>query len=346
VLFITTANNLAGIPRPLQDRMEIIHIPGYIEEEKLQIAKKFLIPKQVKENGLEQEHISFSEQGVLELIRHYTKESGVRNLERELASICRKVARQVVSRRQKGETAQVGIGPKQVRKFLGVAKYRFGRRDEADQVGSATGLAFTETGGDLLTIEAVVTSGKGKVQISGHLGDVMQESAQAAISYVRRRAKQLGLARDFYQKIDIHVHVPEGAVPKDGPSAGITMATAVTSALTGIPVRSNLAMTGEITLRGRVLPIGGLKEKLIAALRGGIETVLVPKENERDLREIPIKIKRGLHIILVESMDEVLQHALVLPNPDLLSDPVEYAVEELFQLETPRVPVEAPAGVN
>jgi ATP-dependent Lon protease len=346
VLFITTANNLGGIPRPLQDRMEIIHIPGYIEEEKLQIAKKFLIPKQVKENGLEEAHISFSEQGVLELIRHYTKESGVRSLERELASICRKVARQVVVKRQKGETPSVSIGPKQVRKFLGVAKYRFGRRDDADQVGSATGLAFTESGGDLLTIEAAVASGKGKVQISGQLGDVMQESAQAAISYVRRRAKQLGLTRDFYQKIDIHVHVPEGAVPKDGPSAGITMATAVTSALTGIPVRSNLAMTGEITLRGRVLPIGGLKEKLIAALRGGIETVLVPKENDRDLREMPMKIKRGLRIVLVESMDEVLQHALVLQNPDLFNDPGEYAVEELFKLPPQDVQVEAPQGVN
>jgi ATP-dependent Lon protease len=332
ILFITTANTLGGIPRPLQDRMEIIQIPGYIEEEKLQIARRFLIPKQLKENGLAPENLEFSEPGVLEVIRRFTKEAGVRNLEREIASVCRKVAREVV--KDKERKLHVKIGPKQVRKHLGVPRYQFGRREEVDQVGIATGLAFTEYGGELLTIEAVVTSGKGRIQVSGHLGEVMKESAQAAMSYVRRRAKQLGLARDFYQKVDMHVHVPEGGVPKDGPSAGITMAVALTSALTGIPVRSNLAMTGEITLRGRVLPIGGLKEKLIAALRGGIERVLIPKENERDLKEIPDRVMRRLEIVLVESMDQVLQHALVLDDPTLFDAPAEYALSEIFDVET------------
>jgi ATP-dependent Lon protease len=332
VLFITTANTLASIPRPLQDRMEIIQIPGYIEEEKQQIAKSFLVPKQIEAHGLKAEQLTFGSQGIYEIIRRYTREAGVRSLEREIASICRKVAREVVA--AKGDV-RVKVGPSQVKKYLGAPKFRFGRRDEADQIGAATGLAFTDTGGELLTIEALVTSGKGKVQISGRLGDVMQESAHAAISYVRRRAKQFGLARDFYQKVDIHVHIPEGAVPKDGPSAGITMATALTSALTGIPVRANIAMTGEITLRGRVLPIGGLKEKLIAALRGGIDKVLIPRENERDLKEVPAKIKRGLEIMLVDSMDDVLRHALVLEDPDILSSPLEYNVGEIWEVETP-----------
>jgi ATP-dependent Lon protease len=331
VMFITTANRLETIPRPLQDRMEIIHLPGYIEEEKLQIAKNFLVPKQLEAHGLQADQLTFRDQGIYEIIRLYTKEAGVRSLERELASICRKVAREVVS--SKGSVS-IRVGPKQVRKYLGVPKYRYGRKDAEDQVGVATGLAYTDVGGELLSIEALVTAGKGKVQISGRLGDVMQESAHAAISYVRRRAKQFGLARDFYQKVDIHVHIPEGAVPKDGPSAGITMATALTSALTGIPVRSNIAMTGEITLRGRILPIGGLKEKLIAGLRGGIETVLLPKENQRELKEVPAKIKRGLKIILVENMDDVLRHALALPDPDVLEQPLEYAIEEIYDVET------------
>ncbi len=340
VLFITTANTLGRIPPALQDRMEIIHLPGYIEEEKLQIARKFLVPKQIKEHGLAEDQLEFTDQGVLEIIRYYTKEAGVRSLEREIASICRKVAREVVS----DSEYRAKIGPKQVRKHLGTIKYRFGIMEESDQVGIATGLAFTELGGgDLLTIEALVTSGKGRVQVSGRLGDVMQESAQAAISYVRRRAKQLGLARDFYQKVDIHVHVPEGAVPKDGPSAGITMAVAVTSALTGMPVRSNMAMTGEITLRGRILPIGGLKEKLIAALRGGVEYVLIPKENERDLKDIPAKVKRRLNLILVDQMDEVLEHALVTGDRELFLETMEYPLEEIFGIEPT---VEAPAGVN
>ncbi|MFQ5514948.1 MAG: endopeptidase La [Myxococcota bacterium] len=340
IMFITTANSLHGIPRPLQDRMEIIQIPGYIEEEKLQIAKGFLIPKQREAHGLSEEQIRCTDAGVLEIIRRFTKEAGVRSLEREIASICRKVAREVVA--SDGEI-RVRVGPRQVRKYLGVPRYRFGRREEDDQVGIATGLAFTEAGGELLTIEALVTAGKGRVKVSGHLGDVMQESAHAAVSYVRRRAKQLGLARDFYQKVDIHVHIPEGGVPKDGPSAGITMATALTSALTGIPVRSTIAMTGEITLRGRVLPIGGLKEKLIAALRGGIETVLIPRENERELKEIPARVKRRLRIRFVENMDEVLQQALGLEDPSVLESPEEYPLEEILEGTTT---VEHPAGVN
>ena len=339
VMFITTANTLDSIPRPLQDRMEIIQLPGYIEEEKLQIAKKFLVEKQLENHGLTAEQLSFTDQGMYEIIRRYTKESGVRNLEREIAAVCRKVAREVV-----GSDGDVSfrIGPKQVRKMLGVPRHRFGKREERDQVGIATGLAYTETGGELLTIEALVTSGKGKVEISGRLGDVMQESAKAAISYVRRRALQLGLARDFYTKVDLHVHIPEGGVPKDGPSAGITMATALSSALTGLPVRSNLAMTGEITLRGRVLPIGGLKEKLIAALRGGIETVLVPKENERDVREIPNKVTKGLEIIYVDHMDDVLQNALLLADPTIFDGATEYPMEDIFGVapttEAPVIP--------
>jgi len=337
VMFVMTANVLSNIPRPLMDRMEIIQIPGYIEEEKLQIARKFLIPKQIEANGLKDEHLNFSDPGVTEIIRRYTKESGVRNLEREIGAVCRKVAREVVLDRDK---EHVKVGPKLVKKYLGSEKYSYGRAEEQDQVGICTGLAYTEVGGDLLVIEALVTSGKGRVQVSGRLGETMQESAQAALSYVRRRARQLKLARDFYQKVDVHIHVPEGGVPKDGPSAGITMATALTSALTGVPVRSNLAMTGEITLRGRVLPIGGLKEKLIAALRGGITTVLIPKENERDLRDIPPKVKRGLEIIFVESMDEVLQRALALPDPHAFDEPMEYPIEEILNLETPAQPAE------
>jgi ATP-dependent Lon protease len=342
ILFITTANTLSTIPRPLQDRMEIIQLPGYIEEEKLEIAKQFLVPKQIKEHGLEGQSIEFTDAGLYEIIRRYTKEAGVRSLEREIGAICRKLAREVVSSESK---ISATIGPKQVRKYLGVPKFRFGRKEDSDQVGIATGLAFTEVGGELLTIEALVTAGKGRIQVSGHLGDVMKESAQAALSYVRRRAKQLGLSRDFYQKVDLHVHVPEGGVPKDGPSAGITMATALVSALTGIPVRANIAMTGEITLRGRVLPIGGLKEKLIAATRGGIETVLIPKENERDLKEIPAKVKRRLHIHYVENMDEVLRHALKFAErrPSLDDQVPEYPLQDIF--EAAEV-VETPANVN
>jgi len=346
VMFICTANVLHQIPRPLQDRMEVIQIPGYIESEKLQIAKKFLVPKQIEANGLTAEQIEFGDTGLLEVIRHYTRESGVRNLEREIASLCRKVARDVV---KQGEAFQkVRISPSVVRRLLGVAKYRYGEKEKQDRVGLCTGLAFTEVGGELLQTEVSVTAGKGKMQLTGRLGEVMQESANAAMSYIRSRAKQLGLARDFYSKVDIHIHVPEGGIPKDGPSAGITIATAIASALTRVPVRSNVAMTGEITLRGRVLPIGGLKEKLIAAHRGGIDTVLVPKENEKDLRDIPAKIKRGLNLLMVEEMDEVLAHALSLDDPHAFLQKGDHTIEDIY--EVPPRPSEdiprPPAGVN
>jgi ATP-dependent Lon protease len=348
VMFVCTANVLSNIPRPLQDRMEIIHIPGYIEGEKLQIARRFLVPKQIEANGLRDEHIEFSDASILELIRYYTRESGVRSLERELASICRKVARDVVKAGDKAGLARVT--PAKVRKLLGVHKYRFGKAEEEDRVGVTTGLAYTEVGGELLQTEASVTPGKGKVTVTGRLGDVMQESATAALSYIRSRAKQLGLVSDFYSKIDIHIHVPEGATPKDGPSAGITMATTIASALTRVPVKSSVAMTGEITLRGRVLPIGGLKEKMIAAHRGGIETILIPKENERDLADIPQNIKRNLEIIPVEHMDEVLVNALALADPTGFLREGDHEVEDIFDTgvrppaSNPELPTRA--GVN
>ena len=315
VFFITTANNLHAIPAPLQDRMEVIKLNGYTEEDKLRIVQGFLAPKQVEANGFKAEDIAFSEGAILEIIRHYTREAGVRNLERAIASVCRKVARERQKKKNKG---QYRITEKIVAKFLGVPKYRFGLAEEKDRVGLTTGLAWTEVGGELLQIETVLMPGKGQLTITGKLGDVMQESAQAALSYVRSRAVQLGLATDFYQKLDIHVHVPEGAIPKDGPSAGITMATSIVSALLNLPVRRDLAMTGEITLRGRVLPIGGLTEKLLAARRGNIKNVLIPKENERDLKEVPGKILKSLDITLVENVDQVLEAALVLSEGDKL----------------------------
>jgi ATP-dependent Lon protease len=349
VMFVCTANVLHQIPRPLQDRMEIIQIPGYIESEKLQIARDFLVPKVIEANGLEARHVEFTDAGLLEVIRHYTRESGVRNLEREIASVCRKVAREVVK-----EGADVAkrrrITPGAVRKLLGVPKYRFGRKELEDRIGVCTGLAFTETGGELLQTEVSVTPGKGKLQITGRLGEVMQESANAAMSYVRSRAKQLGLARDFYSKVDIHVHVPEGATPKDGPSAGITIATTIASALTRVPVRANVAMTGEITLRGRVLPIGGLKEKLIAAHRGGIDTVVIPKENEKDLKEIPADVLRGLQVVMVEHMDEVLARALATEDPGRFLHAGDHALEEIYEPPPrPSVPdadMPSPGSVN
>jgi ATP-dependent Lon protease len=349
VLFICTANNLHEIPRPLQDRMEIIQIPGYIEPEKLQIAKKHLVPKVLEANGLSAEHIEFSDASLLEVIRYYTRESGVRSLERELASICRKVARKVVSA---GDDAPVTrITPKLVKKYLGVARYRFGVTETEDKVGVATGLAYTDVGGELLQTEVAVTPGKGKVQLTGRLGEVMQESAGAALSYIRSRAKQLGLARDFYSKIDIHVHVPEGGTPKDGPSAGITLATTLASALTQVPVRSNIGMTGEITLRGRVLPIGGLKEKLIAAHRGGVDTVIIPRENEKDLKDLPPLIKKSLKIILVDHMDEVLAEALALEDPKGFFQDGFHDLDDIYDLphrphRAPEAGVEHPAGMN
>ncbi|MBI2974616.1 MAG: endopeptidase La, partial [Deltaproteobacteria bacterium] len=285
VMFITTANTLPAIPLPLQDRMEIIRIPGYTEPEKTEIAKRYLIKKQRDANGLTLEQIHFMDSALKSLIRNYTREAGVRNLEREIASVCRKVAREVAKDKEHFKT--VNVTPKKLQQYLGVAKYRFGLAEEHDEVGMCTGLAWTEVGGELLTSEVTIMPGKGKLIITGKLGDVMQESAQAALSYVRSRAESIGLDKNFYQSCDIHVHLPEGAIPKDGPSAGITMATAITSALLKIPVRKDIAMTGEITLRGRGLPIGGLKEKILAAHRGKIKKIIMPKENEKDLKEIP-----------------------------------------------------------
>ncbi len=309
IFFITTANNLHGIPVPLQDRMEIIQISGYTEEDKLRIAEGYLVPKQLEQNGFKADDIFMSDGAILEVIRRYTREAGVRNLERIIASLCRKIARDRLKKKQK--TKKYRVSAHSIGKFLGTPRYRYGLAEENDEIGLATGLAWTEVGGELLQIEATLMAGAGKLIITGKLGDVMQESAQAALSYVRARAKILGLEEDFYQKLDIHIHVPEGAIPKDGPSAGITIATALVSALVKAPVKHQLAMTGEITLRGRILPIGGLTEKLLAARRGNITNVLVPKDNERDLNDVPVKIKKSLDIKLVNHMDEVLNQALV-----------------------------------
>ncbi|MCX5890415.1 MAG: endopeptidase La [Deltaproteobacteria bacterium] len=328
VMFITTANNLYSIPPPLQDRMEIIRLPGYTEVEKLLIAQQFLIPKQCTANGLATENIQFSENAILTITRQYTREAGVRNLEREIASISRKVAREVAS---KGRDHQVKVNNQAVARYLGVPKFRYGRTEEADEIGLTTGLAWTEFGGELLQTEVVVLPGRGKLLITGKLGEVMQESAQAALSYVRSKAERLGLPTDFYRNIDIHIHVPEGAIPKDGPSAGITIATSIASALLKIPVRRDMAMTGEITLRGRVLPIGGLKEKIIAAHRHQMKTVLIPRDNEKDIKEIPARILKSVELVLVDHMDEVLKKALVLDDPEsLLKEPLPPAPEPAF----------------
>ena len=350
VMFICTANVLHEIPRPLQDRMEIIQLSGYIESDKLEIAKGHLVEKVIQDNGLSDESMRFSEGAILEVIRYYTRESGVRGLERELASIARKVAREKVAA---GESFKaVKVSPKLVRKYLGVRRHRFGQSETEDRIGVTTGLAYTEVGGELLQTEVAVMPGKGKLQITGRLGEVMQESANAAMSYIRSRAKQLGLTSDFHTKVDLHIHVPEGGTPKDGPSAGITLATTIASALTRIPVRSNVAMTGEITLRGRVLPIGGLKEKLIAAHRGGIDTVIVPSENEKDLKDLPPVIKKNLTIIPVEHVDEVLKLALCVDNPNqfLEEDDGIHEVEEIYLvpggLKQTTTELPHPAGVN
>ncbi len=319
VMFITTANTLERIPRPLQDRMEIIRIPGYTETEKLQIARKYLVKKQREANGLKPENIEFSDKALLGIIRRYTREAGVRNLEREIAAICRKVAVEVV---KTDRNAFVKVSQSSLPKYLGPAKFRFGMAEAEPQIGVATGLAWTELGGELLGVEVTIVPGRGKLTITGQLGDVMQESAHAALSYVRSRSDQLGLKHNFYQKIDIHIHIPEGATPKDGPSAGITLATALISALCRVPVKHDLAMTGEITLRGRVLPIGGLKEKVLAAHRGGIKTVLMPKENEKDIEEIPAPVLKSLTLVQVEHMDDVVKRALVLADPESFFKPV------------------------
>jgi len=320
VMFLATANSL-NIPPPLLDRMEIIRIPGYTEEEKLNIAVRYLLPKQCERHGLKGEELSISESAISNIIRYYTREAGVRNLERELAKICRKVVKEL-SLDRKLERRLVTV--RNLDKYLGVQRHRFGRAEESSEIGQVTGLAWTEVGGELLQIEAAAVPGKGKLIHTGQLGNVMQESVQAALSVVRSRASALGIPDEFHQSLDIHIHVPEGATPKDGPSAGVAMVTALVSVLTRVPVRADVAMTGEITLRGKVLPIGGLKEKLLAALRGGIRTVLIPKENEKDLAEIPERIKKDIAIEPVEWIDEILQRALVeTPKPrDAKSDSV------------------------
>jgi ATP-dependent Lon protease len=314
VMFICTANTMGGIPLPLQDRMEVIRIAGYTEMEKLNIARRYLVPKQKESNGLKDLAVQIRDDALKLLIHRYTKESGVRSLEREISSVCRKLARDSLKNGNK-EKGYV-VGPKKVKKLLGPPRFRYGTAELTDQVGLTTGLAWTELGGELLTIEATVLPGKGKLMITGKLGEVMQESAQAAMSYVRSRAEYLGLDKRFIENVDIHVHVPEGAIPKDGPSAGIAMATTLVSGLCRIPVRKEVAMTGEITLRGRVLPIGGLKEKVLAGHRAGIKKVLIPKENENDVRDIPRKVRNALQLVFVEHMDEVLREALLLSDPD------------------------------
>lgn len=306
VMFIATANNLSTIPGPLRDRMEIISIPGYTEIEKIHIAKEHLLPKQLKEHGLTGSHLQIREDGIQRIVRYYTREAGVRGLERQLAAICRKTARIIVSNEKK----RVIVTEKNVEEFLGKPLFRYGQAELEDQVGVATGLAYTAVGGDTLQIEVSLTPGKGKLVLTGKLGEVMKESAQAAFTYVRSKAEELGIDPDFYEKTDIHIHVPEGAVPKDGPSAGITIATALVSALTGRRVRKEVGMTGEITLRGRVLPIGGLKEKSLGAHRAGLKKIILPKENEKDIEEIPESVREDLEFVLVSQVDEVLEHAL------------------------------------
>ncbi|MBF0101004.1 MAG: endopeptidase La [Desulfobacterales bacterium] len=341
ILFITTANMLQDIPLPLQDRMEIIRIPGYTEYEKFEIAKNFIIPKQIKSNGLEQTKLYFSKKAIMSIIQHYTREAGVRNLEREIATICRKVAREIIQKSTdtpENPTLEnpvnltyadeefendvehqhdvIKIPSTSLIKYLGQPRFRIGQIEKEDMVGLVTGLAWTQVGGEILNIETVIIPGKGDLIITGKLGDVMKESAQAAVSYVRSRSKRLKIDPVFYQKYDIHVHVPEGAIPKDGPSAGIAICTSIVSVLTRRPVDRNIAMTGEITLRGRVLPIGGLRDKILAAHRGGITKIIIPKENENDLKEIPSSISKLLEIVTVEHMDEVLTDAIILRSSE------------------------------
>ncbi len=334
VMFVATANTL-NIPPALLDRMEVIRLSGYTEDEKVSIADKYLIPKQMKNNGLKDGEIVIREAALRDIIRHYTREAGVRNLEREISKVCRKVVKEVLLDKKRGST--VTVTPKALEKYLGVQRFRYGRADDTDQIGQVTGLAWTEVGGELLRIESALVPGKGKFTYTGQLGEVMQESIQAAMTVVRSRAAALGIDPDFHQKFDVHIHVPEGATPKDGPSAGVAMCTALVSALTQVPVRSNVAMTGEITLRGEVLPIGGLKEKLLAAHRGGIDTVLIPHENERDLVDIPKNIKQNLTIKPVRWIDEVLELALA-DSPDIIAT----SPDEEGAAEGPEEPAAAP----
>jgi ATP-dependent Lon protease len=339
VFFIATANVLHTIPPALQDRLEVLRLSGYTEREKLEIAKRHLVPKQAEANGLKTDQFEFTDEGIVEVIRHYTREAGVRNLEREIGSCCRKVARRFV-----GESVAADfkdeINAARVREMLGPIKFRQQVVAAESEIGLATGLAWTEVGGEVLQIEATLTKGRGTVTLTGKLGDVMQESAQAALTCIKSRAERLGINLDFIRKRDLHIHVPEGAIPKDGPSAGITMAAAMASALMRVPVRKNVAMTGEITLRGKVLPIGGVKEKLLAAHRFGIDTIILPKDNEKDLPEVPEEVRNVMTINLVETIDEVVAHALEeapsVPPVDVESSPPLWTTEPPPQgLQTP-----------
>lgn len=330
VMFVATANSL-NIPEALLDRMEIIRLAGYTEDEKVNIAMRYLLTKQIKVNGLNATEISIAESAIRDIVRYYTREAGVRSLEREISKICRKVVKELLSKKDK-TLRKITITAKNLEKYLGVYRYDFGVAAKENQIGQVTGLAWTSVGGELLTIETVVLPGKGKTITTGKLGEVMQESTQAAMSVVRSRAKKFGIAEDFYEKNDIHIHLPEGATPKDGPSAGIALCTALTSALTGIAVRADVAMTGEITLRGEVLPIGGLKEKLLAAHRGGIKVVLIPHQNVKDLHEIPDNIKNQLEIHPVKWIDDVLALALV-SNPNKITDATPLPVETKVELD-------------
>jgi ATP-dependent Lon protease len=337
-MFVTTANQQHAIPLPLQDRLEIIELPGYTEWEKLAIAKQYLIPKQAEANGLKDLAVTWTDEALTQIIHRYTKEAGVRNLEREIATVCRKIAKEHLASSRELRAFDVTID--RLAGWLGVEKYRELRREKQDEIGLGNGLAVTMFGGDLLTTEVTIVPGKGKLTLTGKLGEVMQESAQAAMSYLRSRAGTFGLSNDFQNKIDVHVHFPEGAIPKDGPSAGIVMCTALASALLRIPVRQTVAMTGEVTLRGRVLPIGGLKEKILAAHRAGIETVLIPEENVKDLKDVPEAVLAELAVIPVKHMDEVLRHALAHPQPEeFLREPssvVDWRIVETMPPTDPR----------
>ena len=330
VFFICTANVTHTVPPALLDRMEVLRLSGYTEQEKVEIAKRFLVKKQMKTSGLREENLRITDEALNAMIQSYTREAGVRNLEREIANVCRKVARKVV---KEGRAFQIAMTPQNLGDYLGVIKFRDTLAEKTSEIGLATGLAWTEVGGQILTTEATLMDGKGRLTLTGKLGDVMQESAQAAMSYIRSRSHLLGLDRDFYRRMDIHVHVPEGAIPKDGPSAGITIATSLASALTKIPVRKDVAMTGEITLRGKVLPIGGMKEKLLAAHRAGIRTVVLPKDNEKDMADIPEFIQKDFQIHFVETMDQVLQVALERPAESLAVRPPEAAIATDFEAE-------------
>jgi ATP-dependent Lon protease len=328
VMFIVTANMVEPIPRPLVDRMEVIRLPGYTEDEKIQIAKRFLVPKQMKAHGLRARNLKITDPAMQKIVREYTRESGVRSLEREITSICRKLVKRVV---QKGKEHSERVTPKNLEAYLGIPKFRRSGIDKKDEIGAAIGMAWTEFGGELLTFEATKVHGKGNFTLTGQLGEIMQESAQAAFSYVRGKIYELNIARDLHKNFDIHIHVPEGATPKEGPSAGITIATSIISLLTEIPVNRKVAMTGEITLRGKVLPVGGIKEKLLAAHREGIREALIPLDNKPDLKDSPKAIRQEVKIHLVENMDEVLKIALTAPLPQKPAKEKAVAPEELSQ---------------